>query len=80
MKLHIEGKTGPVTAVITYQGKQYRKTSEIMYLGKYDGTPVGDMWISNEIRVFFQRSDGTIIAKVRDHGEEYTLKPANATK
>lgn len=75
MKLHIEGNQNPVTAVITYQGREYRKTSEIMYLGKDDGTPVGDVWISDEIRIFFQRAEGTIIANVRDHGEEYTLKP-----
>lgn len=77
MKLHIEGDD-PATAVITYQGREYRHTSRNMLLGLSDGMPVGDTWITSEIRVFFRRSEGTIVASVEDHGQEYTLKPANA--
>lgn len=76
MKLHIEGDD-PATAVITYQGRQYRHTSRTMYLGLSDGMPVGDTWITSEIRVFFHRAEGTIIATVNDQGEEYTLKPTS---
>lgn len=76
MKLHIEGDD-PVIAVITYQGQQYRHTSRNMRLGLSDGMPVGDTWIADEIRVFFRRLEGTIIASVRDHGEEYSLKPVD---
>ncbi|WP_100469614.1 hypothetical protein [Mycobacteroides abscessus] len=74
MKLHIEGDD-PATVVITYQGREYRHSTRNMRLGLSDGMPVGDVWITSEIRVFFQRSDGTIIANVRDHGEEYVLLP-----
>lgn len=74
MELHIEGDD-PATVVITYQGNEYRHTTRNMRLGLSDGMPVGDTWITDEVRVFFRRSEGTIIATVRDHGEEYILRP-----
>lgn len=79
VKLHLEGEENPVTAVITYQGVQYRKSSRLMWLGVDDGMPVGDMWITDEIRVFFSRRDSTIIATVSDRGREYELRPDTAT-
>ncbi|QQG96202.1 hypothetical protein HBE99_04480 [Mycobacteroides chelonae] len=78
MKLHLEGEENPVTAVITYQGVQYRKSSRLMWLGVDDGMPVGDMWITDEIRVFFSRKDSTITATVTDRGREYQLRPDTA--
>ncbi|WP_078323656.1 hypothetical protein [Mycobacteroides salmoniphilum] len=77
MKLHIEGDQNPVTAVITYQGTEHRTTSRTMYLGLIDGMRVGEVWVTDEIRVTFYRSNGTIRAAVNDHGEEYILWPTN---
>lgn len=76
MKLHLEGETNPVTAVITYQGQRYTYTSKLLYVGQIDGMPCGDRWITDEIRVAFHRADETIVATVYDHADIYELRPS----
>lgn len=50
----IEGG-GPVTAVLTYQGREYRHTSRTMWLGHEDGMPQGRIQLAPHISVSLQR-------------------------
>lgn len=72
----IEGD-GPVTAVLTYQNREYRHTSRTMWLGHEDGMPQGRLQLSPHLSVGLRRINGTIEATITDSvtGESYTLTP-----
>jgi len=72
----IEGN-GPVTAVLTYQNREYRHTSRTMWLGHEDGMPQGSIQLDEHVWARLQRINGTIEATITDSqtGESYTLTP-----
>lgn len=72
----IEGD-GPVTAVLTYQNREYRHTSRTMWLGHEDGMPQGSIQLDEHVWARLQRINGTIEATITDSetGESYTLTP-----
>ncbi len=69
----IEGD-GPVTAVFTYRGSEYRHTSRTMWLNQIDGMPVGLLEF-DDVRVQLHRRNNTIEATITAHGETVTITP-----